>query len=124
MLFMINSTLSKFILVGVLNTAVGYSLYALFIFLEFSYPIAVLLSTVLGVLFNYKSIGKLVFAHQGASRLLPFIFVYVVVYGLNVYGLWQLEVFGLEDKYVAGAVLLLPLALFSFILNKFWVFKK
>lgn len=124
MLFMINSTLFKFILVGVLNTAVGYSLYALFIFLDFSYPIAVLFSTALGVLFNYKSIGNLVFAHQGASRLLSFIFVYVVVYGLNVYGLWQLEVFGLEDKYLAGAVLLLPLALFSFILNKFWVFKK
>lgn len=121
---MINSTPFKFILVGILNTAVGYSLYALFIFLGLAYPIAVLLSTILGVLFNYKTIGQLVFSHQGSSRLVPFIFVYVLVYGLNVYGLWQLELFGLDNKYLAGAVLLVPLALVSFVLNRFWVFKK
>lgn len=116
--------LFKFLFVGVLNTLVGYSLYALFIYFGLAYPLAVLFSTILGVLFNYLTIGKLVFVHEGESRLLPFIGVYVIVYALNIYGLWQLEVLGIENKYIAGAVLLAPLAALSFVLNKFWVFKK
>jgi putative flippase GtrA len=114
----------RFLIVGLINTLVGYSLYAFFIFIGLSYPIAVLFSTVLGVAFNYKSIGSLVFAHEGESRALPFIGVYVIVYGLNIYGLWQLEVLGIENKYIAGALLLVPLAALSFLLNKYWVFKK
>ena len=50
-----NNKLIKFILVGILNTAFGYSLFALFIFLNMHYSLAVFLSTVLGVLFNFKS---------------------------------------------------------------------
>lgn len=114
----------KFLFVGLLNTFVGYSLYALFIYLGLSYPVAVFFSTVLGVLFNYQSIGKLVFSHEGDSRLLPFIGVYAIVYALNIYGLWQLDLLGLSNKYIAGALLLVPLAVLSFVLNKFWVFKK
>jgi len=120
---MVNESLYKFILVGFLNTLVGFSLYALFIFFGIPYPVAVLLSTVLGVLFNYKTIGKIVFTYQGGSRLLPFILVYIIVYCLNVYGLWQFESLGLDNKYIAGAILLFPLALISFYLNKSWVFK-
>jgi putative flippase GtrA len=116
--------LFKFLFVGVLNTLVGYSLYAMFIYLGLFYPVAVLFSTILGVLFNYQSIGKLVFSHEGESRLLPFIGVYLVVYGLNIYGLWQLDMLGFENKYMAGALLLVPLAALSFLLNNFWVFKK
>jgi len=114
----------RFLLTGMLNTLFGYVLYSFFIYLSLHYTIAVFFSTVLGVLFNYNSISKLVFPYQGSSRLFPFVMVYVLVFFLNVYGLWQLEVFGFDNKYIAGAMLLLPLALLSFLLNKFWVFKK
>jgi putative flippase GtrA len=116
--------LFKFLFVGVLNTLVGYSLYALFIYFGLAYPLAVLFSTILGVLFNYLTIGKLVFSHKGESRLMPFVSVYLIVYVLNVYGLWQLEMLGFENKYMAGALLVVPLAALSFVLNKFWVFNK
>ena len=114
----------RFLLTGMLNTLFGYVLYSFFIYLSLHYTIAVFFSTVLGVLFNYNSISKLVFPYQGSSRLFPFVIVYVLVFFLNVYGLWPLEVFGFDNKYIAGAMLLLPLALLSFLLNKFWVFKK
>jgi len=112
-----------FLATGMLNTFFGYALFSFFIYLSFHYTLAVFCSTVIGILFNYKTIGGLVFAHQGESRFVPFIAVYALLYSLNVYGLWQFESFGIDDKYIAGAILLFPLALLSFVLNKFWVFK-
>lgn len=113
----------KFILVGILNTAFGYSLFALFIFLNMHYSLAVFLSTVLGVLFNFKTIGKLVFDSHDNSLIFRFIFVYVLLYLINISCLWFFKISGFENMYINGFVLLIPLALISFILNKKFVFK-
>ena len=45
----------RFILIGIPNTAFGYSLYALLIFLGLRYDLAILIATILGVLFNFKT---------------------------------------------------------------------
>ena len=114
----------RFLLVGVLNTLVGYGLFSFFIFLDLHYSIAVLYSTILGVLFNYKSIGKLVFNTHNNDRIYHFIGVYIFLYLLNVASLWGLSFIGLENMYVAGAILLAPLAIISYALNKSFVFIK
>ena len=114
----------RFILVGILNTMVGYGLFALFIYLGLHYSLAVLFSTILGVLFNFKSIGKLVFNSNNNERIYHFISVYILLYLLNVSGLWGLSSIGMENMYVAGAILLAPLAIISFILNKNFVFNQ
>ncbi len=115
--------LLKFIIVGILNTAFGYSLFALFIFLNMHYSLAVFLSTVLGVLFNFKTIGKLVFDSHDNSSIFRFIAVYVLLYLINISCLWFFKISGFENMYINGFVLLIPLALISFILNKKFVFK-
>lgn len=114
-------TFVAYILVGILNTAVGYSLFALFIFLELHYSLAVLLSTVLGILFNFKTIGKIVFKSSDNRLIFRFFAVYAVTYLLNVAGLWLLKGFQL-DMYRAGAVMLLPMAVVSFMLHRKFVF--
>ena len=114
----------RFILVGILNTMVGYGLFALFIYLGLHYSLAVLFSTILGVMFNFKSIGKLVFNTCNNDRIYHFIGVYVLLYLLNVSGLWGLSFIGMENMYIAGAILLAPLAVISFILNKNFVFNQ
>lgn len=114
----------RFVLVGVLNTLFGYGLFSFFIYLGIVYPVAVLIATVLGVLFNFRTIGTLVFGVKGNNKLMHFVFVYVVIYILNVAGLWCAEIYGLENKYIAGAVLLAPLAVISFVLNKSFVFNR
>ncbi|WP_024850587.1 GtrA family protein [Hydrogenovibrio kuenenii] len=114
----------SFILVGILNTIFGYSLFSYFIYLGIYYPISVLLATILGVLFNFKTIGRLVFGHRDHSRIFHFIAVYTVIYVINVLGLWGMEQYGLYNKYIAGAILLIPLALLSFVLNKKYVFNQ
>jgi len=119
-----NNKFIKFILVGILNTIVGYGLFTIFIYLGLKYPLAVLFSTILGVSFNFKSIGKLVFGSHDNGLILHFIAVYVVIYVLNILGLWILKYFGLENMYINGFVLLAPLAIVSYVLNKNFVFER
>ena len=112
----------KFLLVGVLNTIFGYSVYWILLQLGFHFSLAVLISTVLGVLFNYKTIGKLVFKSDGNSFLIKFSLVYVVQYIINVAGIKILNLFGVGYE-IGGLLMIFPLAILSFTLNKKLVFK-
>jgi len=113
----------KYLLVGVMNTAFGYSLYALFIFLNMHYSAALLLSTLLGVLFNFKTIGRLVFKNGRNDLIFRFVAVYAVTYLLNVSGLRIFSSYGF-NMYSAGALLLIPVTVISFLLHNTVVFKE
>ena len=113
--------LLKFLLVGALNTVFGYSLFAFFIFLGVHYSLAVLLSTILGILFNFKTIGRLVFGSHNNRLIFRFVATYGVTYLLNVATLKVLDSFRV-NMYIAGLLLLVPLALVSFVLQKKYVF--
>ncbi len=113
----------RFILVGALNTAFGYSLFALFIYCGIHYSLAVLLSTVIGVLFNFKTIALLVFKNKNNSLIFRFISVYVFTYFLNVALLWVLKQFHF-NMYLAGLLLLLPIAFITFLLHNSLVFRE
>jgi putative flippase GtrA len=111
-----------FLLVGALNTAVGYGLFAAFIFLGASTTLALAAATVLGVLFNFKSIGRIVFA-SGNVRLLPrFVGIYVVQFGINLVALKALESAG-ASPLLAQLLILPPLAIMSFIMMRQFVFR-
>lgn len=119
---MLNPQLLRFLLVGGLNTAVGYGLFAAFTWGGLPYPLAIGLATVLGVAFNFQSTGRLVFGGAPLSRLARFVAVYVVVYLLNVGAVTLLLRAGL-GVYLANAVVVLPLALVAFALQRRLVFR-
>lgn len=54
----------KFLFVGGINTAVGYGLFAFFLFLKFHYALAVLFATIVGICFNFKTTGSIVFKNS------------------------------------------------------------
>ena len=108
---MLSSQLLRFLLVGGLNTAVGYALFAGFVWAGLPYPGAIALATVLGVAFNFQSTGRLVFGGAPLSQLGRFVAVYGVVYLINV-----------GSVYLANATVLLPLALVAFVLQRRFVF--
>ena len=120
---MIRNRFIKFLLVGILNTIFGYSIFAFFIFLKFHYTVATLFATVLGIVFNFKTIGNLVFKNNEKALIFRFTGVYIVIYLINITLLRVLKFFAL-NIYIAGAVLLLPLALLSFVMNQKYVFKE
>ncbi len=112
-----------FILVGGLNTLFGYSLYAFFIYIGLRYPLAILFSTLLGILFNYRSIGKFVFNYSNHDLFFKFIGVYLIIYLFNLF-LIQIVHSLVVNLYFAGFIALPPSATLAFILNKHFVFRK
>lgn len=110
-----------FFIVGGVNTAFGYSLYALLLYLHFHYALASLLATIGGVLFNFKTTGVIVFKSHDNRLLFRFIAVYTVTYLLNVV---LLRIFSINNAnmYLAGAALILPMAMLGFVMQKKFVF--
>lgn len=112
----------RFIIVGIVNTAFGYALFALLIYLKFHYSIAVLISTILGVLFNFKTIGEIVFNNKSNRLILRFGMVYFITYWLNVFIIFIFKKVISENLYLVGFLALIPVALITFFLNKYFVF--
>ncbi len=111
----------KFLIVGGINTIFGYSVFALLIYLGLHFSLAALLGTIIGVAFNFNTYGRLVFESHDNSKILKFVGVYTIVYFLNVIGLWAFNQVGI-NYYLGGAILILPVGIVGFILNKSFVF--
>jgi putative flippase GtrA len=118
-----DKTFVRFLLVGLLNTLFGYSIFAVLIYFGFHYTIATLLSTVLGVLFNFRTIGTLVFKNSRGHLIVKFIAVYAIIYCLNIAFLKILNMWSF-NMYIAGLVLLFPMAVTAYFLNKHFVFRE
>ena len=118
-----HTELFKYLLVGGLNTVFGYFVFAVCLFFGFHYTLAVLIATVLGVLFNFQSYGRLVFHNYSTTLLGRFIFIYTVIYCANILLLLLFErlVFNL---YYSGALAIPFIAYLGFNLNKRYVWKK
>ncbi len=112
----------KFILVGILNTAFGYLAFALLLFLGLHYTLAVILSTIAGVLFNFKTTGTLVFKNHNNKLIFKFVAVYAITATLGIIILRIAELAHI-NLYFAGLVSTGVCAIISFLLNKNWVFK-
>ncbi len=126
--FIKKHTFIRFLLVGVLNTLFGYLLYASLILIGLKYLLAFSISYVAGVLFNFQTIGKLVFKNKNNKLLFRFVGVYVVLYLLNAEGLRIADALNVNIEYktkmlIASAILVLPMAMVSFVLNKLFVFR-
>jgi len=114
--------LLRFLAVGGINTVFGYSLYAALVWLMLPPQMALLLSTVLGVLFNFATYGRLAFDRRlGWKGLFRFVAVYAVLYGINVVLLRVLLSAG-QSPYIAQLVLLIPMTSSAFLAQRYFVF--
>lgn len=111
----------RFILASGANTIFGYLAFSFFIFLGFCYPIAVLFSTICGILFNFQTIGRFVFFSKNNMLIFRFVGVYVITYSLFTAGIGILIHLHIS-AYIAGAILVFPIGITSFLLNKKFVF--
>lgn len=103
----------QFCCVGVLNLAFGVGMYCLFVYWGMDYKIATLSSTVLGVVWNFKTTGLLVFKNRENRLFLRFVFCYTIIYFVNVMFVWGFKFLGAND-YLAGFFAAIPIAVLSF----------
>jgi putative flippase GtrA len=113
----------RFLLVGGLNTAFGYGAFAMFILLGVHYAIAALFSTILGILFNFKTTGTIVFRSHDNALVVKFFAVYGVTYVVGVLVLKAFKALGIHVL-VTAALTLLPMAALSFALMRAFVFPR
>ena len=112
----------RYVFIGFINTGFGYSLFALLIYMHLHYSLALLLATIVGVLFNFKTIGIVVFKSCNNALITKFIGVYAFTYFLNICGLKIFILYHI-NMYVAGLILLVLITPVSFLLNRNFVFK-
>jgi putative flippase GtrA len=113
----------RFLAVGILNTVFGYSLFAFFFYCGFSYVIAALLSTCLGILFNFRTLGKFVFNHTHKGLLWRFLLVYAITYFFGI-TIIKIGTYFLQNIYIIGAIGTPITAITAYLLNKHLVFHR
>ena len=112
----------RFVLVGGVNTAFSYALYAACIFAGAGYAAACAASMLGGILFSYQTTGRLVFRDATRASLGRFAGCYLVVYAFSVAFLKAMDALGV-DPYLSGLVVAMPAAVLSFTLLKLLVFR-
>lgn len=75
----------KFLGVGVINTLFGYGIFALFLFLGLHFSLASLIGTILAVIFNFFTTGRIVFNNKNNLLIWKFILVYAILYLINLF---------------------------------------
>ena len=113
--------LARFLVVGVVNTAFGYAVLLAALALVRNLTAALAITTVLGVLFNFVSTGRLVFRSTSPGRLWRFACVYGLIFVYNDVVLHALERVGVAPRF--GGLIALPGAVaISYLLNRSFVF--
>lgn len=113
----------RFGAVGVLNTAFGYGLYALFVHLGALPELALLVATIIGVIFNFFTTGRLVFRNSDNGLFIRFAAAYASIYVLNALALRGLVSAGL-GPFAAQAVLVPFSVAGTFAIMRAFVFRE
>lgn len=120
-----NHRVVKFLCVGLLNTAFGYSVYAALVYVGIHYSLALLIATILGVIFNYFSFGRILFQGRGGLIVFgKFVTAYGTVYFFNAFIL-ELFTSNLQlSPYVAQVICIFPTIFLNWLLVNYWVYKR
>ena len=112
----------RFVLVGILNTAFGYGVFALTYLATGSQTISIIVANIVGMAFNYFSIGRLVFARTSGVAW-RFCATYLLILLANLGLAEALRPFQIEG--LICQLLILPiLVVLSYALNATFVFKR
>ena len=112
----------RFILVGCINTAFSYLMYAAFLALGLTVAVASLLALMIGILFSFYTQGTLVFGDRSRGAFVRFVAVWAAIYFFNLGAIRLFMSLGLS-AYLAGAVATVPTTILSYIIQRRIVFR-
>ena len=90
------SRFGRFVAVGLVNTAVGYGIYAAGLAAGLPPQAALAVQFVLGVLWNYGMHARIVFACRGFARLPAYVGAYVLLWAVNALSLRTMQGAGFD----------------------------
>lgn len=115
---------ARYIVAGTINTLVYYMLYALFFFFSNHVVYAVIMASILGVLFSFYNFKHGVF-HSRARKaaLVWFYLVYGFTTAINMIVAWMFHNIFLLNGYEAGAFASAAAATLSYFCNRYFIFR-
>lgn len=113
----------RFLTVGAVNTAFSYGVYVLLLSAGLNYAIASFAALSAGILFSFKTQGVFVFDNADNRLLGRFVFCWLLIYGANVFFIERMLMLGL-DAYLSGALAMPAIATLSYVVQRFFVFRK
>ena len=116
------SRFARFLVIGLLNTVVGYGIYAGLVLLGLDPVISLVAATCVGVVFNFFSTGHVVFQSLDPWAFPRFVLVYAATCTLNVMLLKALIGIGFHSL-TAQAASLPFIAVCSFMALRLFVFR-
>ena len=123
---LLNNTKIRFLIVGCLNTIVGYSIYAILIYLNINYLIANTISTIIGIIHSY--IWNRLFTFKSNNNIkkeiFKFIFVYSISYVLGLLNLYILVNILSTNKYIAGIINIFITTIISWFGHRYFSFRR
>ena len=114
----------RFLIMGAVNALFGFLVFSLAIWLGAESWLALLISNVVGIGWNFLTMGGVVFRELAAARLPRFVLVYLGVYLVNLAGIHMICTHVDTSKIIAQALLVLPMALMSYLLLGRYVFRR
>lgn len=114
--------LVRYYLTGVLNTAFGYGLFAIFIWAGCNMYLAQLVSHCLGVAFNYITFSRFTFADRSGSKS-RFLLSYAGNYGLSLATLYALSRL-ITSPYLAGLMTVVIVSALNYLVLDKLVFNR
>lgn len=109
----------RFVVIGILNTAFAYLVFAALMLAGIGSVAALLASAAASIAFNFQTISRLVFRSSG--RMWRFVAIYAALLAIDWAALREFSVIGVPEIW-AQAGLALPIAIASFVLQKLLVF--
>ena len=105
---------------GIVNTAFGYGLYALFVALGLNMYLAQIVAHLLGMAFNYLTYSRHAFHDSDVSKS-RFVASYAVNYLLGLGALWAISQV-VASPYLAGLIAVGIVSLINYFILRHWVF--
>ena len=115
------STFARFLVAGIFNTIFGFAAYGLAVVAGAAIWLALLISVIAGVAFNFMTLGGYAFRQLSLGRLPKFVACYALVYGINL-GLIKLLSRWMDGAILAQFLLMFPMAALSYLLMRSFVF--
>lgn len=111
----------RYLVVGALNTAFSYLIYAFCIYIGFRFQFANLIALILGIIFSFKTQGHFVFQNPNNRLFGRYVISWIVIYIASIFLIGQIINFGF-NAYWAG-LFALPFSVgLSYMAQKYFVF--
>ncbi len=106
-----------YLFIGAINTTFGYLIFLLLTFVGLHYTITLFISTLIGIVFNFFTTGRIVFKNSDNRLIFQFFLIYSIIYLINITLVKYFLIFGISI-YFSGLISTILCAMIGYVFFK------